>query len=254
MSLPISNTYLSAKIRAWWRALQSPSLWIIVALSFTFLLRLASSNTNEAIKWTSPLWFLDPLLMLSLLIGHWLKEWFHWQPVNLSRKHAAPGFTLLVWCVGMLYELTLNESPGNMGGFHNKTLPSLILAQGFYIPFAVLSYFLIRKFHLSFRDMFLVGGIVCLYEALQYGVPGTFFSPLFFMTPLVLAYYVVVYAQMLTLPLLVVDETLLWRGNKPKLPLWRKVFYSLILGLTCWLITGLWGELMAKLFDGFKNL
>jgi hypothetical protein len=247
MSLPISNTQRSSKLKTFWRALQSPSLWIITALCFTVLTRLS----NDVVEWTSPLWFIDPLLMLSLLMGRWLKERFHWQPVKFSHRQAAPVFIVLAWLVGMLYELTLSESPGNIGGFHPKTIPSFVLAQGFYLPYAVLSYFLIRKFHLSFRDVFLVGGIVCLYEALQYGVPGTLFSPLFFLTPLVLAYYVVVYALMLTWPLLVVDETLLWHGNKPTLPWWRKVFYSLILGITCWLIAGLWGELTAKLFDGF---
>ncbi len=253
MSFPISIIHPSSKFKTWWRALQHPSLWIILALSFSFLLRLASSITNEAVEWTSPVWFLDPLLMLSLLIGHWFKERFHWQPVKLSRKYAAPIFIVLVWLVGMLYELTLSEPPGNIGGFHPKTIPSFILAQGFYIPFAVLSYVLIRKFYFSFRDVFFMAGLVCLYEALQYGIPGTLFSPLFFMTPLVLAYYVVVYAQMLTWPLLVVDETLLWHGDKLQLPWWRKVLYSLILGLTCWLIAGLWGELTATLFDNVKS-
>jgi hypothetical protein len=240
---------ISNKFKLLWRALQSPHLWIIVALCFTVLTRL----THEVGEWTSPLWFIDPLLMLTLLIGRWGKERFHWQPVKLFRKQAVLVFIVLVWLVGMLYELTLSESLGDIGGFHLKTIPSFILAQGFYIPYAVLSCFFIRKFHLNFRDVFFVGGIVCLYEALQFGVPGTLFSPLFFLTPLVLAYYVVVYAMMLTWPLLIVDVRLLWHRNKSRLPRWRKVFYSLILGITCWFIAGVWGELTAILFDGFKG-
>jgi hypothetical protein len=246
MSLSISNTKPSAKIRAWWRVLQRSSLWIILALTFSILMQLGGTPA-----WKSPLWFLDVLLLLSLLIGFWLKERFSWQFVKLSDTQAPAVFIVFSWLVGMLYELTLSESPGNIGGFHDTTRQSFILAQGFYIPFAVLSYFLIRKFHYRFRDVFLSAGLVSLYEALQYGVPGTFFSPLFFLTPLVLAYYVVVYAQMLTLPLIVVDETLLWHGDKPRLPWWRKVLYGLVLGLTCWLIAGVWGELMKTLFAGF---
>ena len=246
MSPPISNTHPSAKLRTWWRALQSPSLWIILALIFTLLVQLGDNSA-----WKSPLWFLDPLLMLSLLIGLWLKE--HWPPIKFSRKQTAAAFIVLSWLVGMLYELTLSEAPGNLGGMYAKTIPSFILAQGFYIPFAVLSYFLIRKFHFNFRDVFFVAGLVSLYEALQFGVPGTLFSPLFFLTPLVLAYYVVVYAQMLTWPLLVVDETLLWHGDKPRLPWWRKLLYGFLLGFSCWVTFGLWGTVMTTIFDGFKS-
>ena len=245
MSLSTSNTPPSTKLRTWWRALQSPSLWIILALSFSILAQL-----NGTLDWKSPLWFLDSLLILCLLMGFWFRKRFHWQPVKLSRKQTATVFVVLSWLVGMLYELTLSESPGNIGGFHDKTIPSFILAQGFYIPFAVLSYFLVGKFHFNFRDVFFVAGLVSLYEALQFGVPGTLFSPLFFLTPLVVAYYVVVYAQMLALPLLMVDETLLWHGDKPRLLMWHKVFYGLVLGLTCWFIAGLWGDMVKAGFIG----
>lgn len=248
MSLSTSNTQFSAKIRAWGQVLLLPSFWIILALTFAILVQLGGTPA-----WKSPLWFLDILLLLSLLIGFWLRERFQWQFVTLSRTQAGTVFIVLVWLVGMLYELTLSESPGNIGGMHPKTIPSFILAQGFYIPFALLSYFLIRKFHFSFRDVFLMAGLVSLYEALQYGVPGTLFSPLFFLTPLVLAYYVVVYAQFLTLPLLVVDETLLWHGDKPRLPWWRKLLYGLVLGITCWLTLGLWETALNVIFAGFKN-
>ncbi len=245
MSLSTVNTQ---KPKVWLHIFKRPSLWIILALCFSVLRQL--SGTPE---WKSPFWFLDILLLLCLLVGLWLKERFNWQSIKLSRRQAAAVFIILSWFISMLYELTLSESPGNIGGFHHKTRQSFILAQGFYIPFVLLSYFLIRKYHFSFRDVFLIAGLVSLYEALQFGVPGTLFSPLFFLSPLVLAYYVVVYAQFLTLPLLVVDETLLWQGDKPRLPWWRKVFYGFALGITCWFIAGLWTTVMTTIFNGFER-
>lgn len=248
MSFSPSNSQTSAKTRAWWRILQEPGLWIILAVTFAIL-----GQLNGTSEWKSPLWFLDILLLLSLLVGFWLREHVHWQLLKLSRKQTAVVFIFFCWLVEMLYELTLSVSPGNIGGFHEKTIPSFILAQGFYIPFVLLSFLLIRKFHFGFREVFFMGGLVSLYEALQFGVPGTLASPLFFLTPFVLAYYVVVYAQMLTLPLLVLDETLLWHGEKPRLRWWRKVLYGLALGLICWIVAGLWGMGMTAVFNGFEH-
>jgi len=55
---------------------------------------------------------------------------------------------------GMLFEVSLPVTGEGVGGLHPQTLPSFILAQGDYIPIALVSYFVIRKAGASYSEVF----------------------------------------------------------------------------------------------------
>lgn len=249
-SFPIVEQADSGKTAApfWGRGLWNIKLWVTAALLFSLL----ATVTGQDFK--SPLGFLDPLLMIGFLAGIQLNKRFrlrgHWE---WSGRQAAVFYVACSWLIGMLIELSIQESPGNFGGLHPKTLPSFILAQGYYLPLALLSLWLVRRYHYTFWELFFVGSLISLYEALQFGVPGVLFSPLFFLTPLVFAYYTVVYAQLLNWGLLFVDERQLWHRSAVAIPRWRKWLYGFLLGLVCWAIFALWGSLMNLIFAGFVS-
>ena len=113
-------------------------------------MRLNFPDSPEA----TTLWFLDPLLSILFLLMIWAKRRFQFpQRLRLSRAWAAFAFVLLSWSLGMLTELTISRGAGGYGGLHEKTIPSFILAQGYYIPLAVLGLLLVRIYQLTFDEL-----------------------------------------------------------------------------------------------------
>lgn len=216
------------------RILGNVRLWVALALVFSLMLRfLDETNTNP-----SPLWFLDPLLLGMFLLGvgrrpPWLRRDRGWG--------TAVFFIGLSWLAGMLYELSLRTGPTGFGGMHPQTVPSFLMAQGFYVLLAICSYFLIRRYQYTFKEAFFAFGLVALYEMATMGwLFSTLFSPLFFLTPLVIAYYFTVYALIVTWPLLLVDETVLWSRTPHPISRRRKLLYGMLIGPICWIIFVLW--------------
>ncbi len=117
----------------------------------------------------------------------------------------------------MIFELSLTVTGEGVGGLHPETLPSFILAQGDYIPIAIISYIVIRRTQASFREVFFFAAGKSLTEALIFtGVlTSLLFSPMFWISPIVLAYYALAYSSFIALPLLFVDEELLWQEFLP---------------------------------------
>jgi hypothetical protein len=115
----------------------------------------------------------------------------------------------------MLYEVSLTVTGQGVGGIHPETLPSFILAQGDYIPIALISYFIIRTTRASFQDIFFFAGGKSLTEGLIFtGVlSSVLISPMFWFSPLVIAYYTMAYSSFIALPLLFIDEQLLWKDS-----------------------------------------
>ena len=162
--------------------LSNVRLWVILALAFSLLLHFAADSAAEA---ASSLWFLDPLLLVTFLLGlgqrPWLRRSGGWSTAVL--------FIGLSWLTGMLYELSLRTGPTGFGGMHPQTVPSFLMAQGFYVPLALLSYFLIRRYRYTFKEAFFAFSLVALYEMVTMGwLFAALFSPLFFLTPLLIAY------------------------------------------------------------------
>jgi len=128
------------------------------------------------------------------------------------------------------------------------------LAQGDYISTAMVSYVVIRKWRLSFREMFFVAGGKSLTEGLIFtGVlTAILFSPQFLLTPIVLGYYALAYSSFIALPLLFIDEALLWQNDRPTRQHSSAYFWALgfILAIPIRLFWGLvYSPLVTRFFD-----
>lgn len=232
---------------AWKRWLGSIELWVILSLVFIGLMRGFNPDSPEATN----VWFIDPLLSLLFL---WLLRRHHRYPekkLKLSPGAAAVTFVSLSWLLGMLTELTISMGSGGYGGLHPKTIPSFILAQGYYIPLAVLGLYFVRRYHVGFYELFFAAGMTSLYEAVFFGIP-MMITPLFPLIPVVIAYYFVIYSRLLSMLLLVMDERSLWDQSDRQISFRRKLWYGFLLGIACWIIFIVWGTAMDYLFDGYS--
>lgn len=216
-------------------------LWTILGLGYT-ILQLVNPGPREGV---SKLWFLDPLLEVGFVVGLLLtSRYVVMTNARFQGWVVGSAYVVLSWLVGMAYELSLSEGTDSFGGFHERTTQSFLLAQGFYLPFAMLGLFLIRSYRYTFRELFLAAGAASVYEAMLIGVPGFLASPLFFLLPLAAGYYVLVYGMFLAWPLLVIDEGMLWSPKGREIGFRRKVLLGIGLGGVCWLLQGMWSELL----------
>ena len=223
-------------------------VWIVLSLIFIAMMRIAFPDAEG----TTVLWFLDPLMSVIFLAVMWGNRRFQWKDrIRLSRPQAAVAFIAFSWLIGMLTELTLSKSPGSFGGLHEKTIPSFILAQGFYIPLAVLGFWVVRRYHLSFYELFFVAGMTSIYEAVVIGLP-VLLSPMFIAAPIVIAYYFVLYSRLLSMGLLFIDEKLLWDHVERPISFKRKLGYGVLISIVCWTIFVAWGTAMAWVFNDYK--
>jgi len=224
-------------------------IWI--GLGFIFVLLNGPGDS----EFLSPYWFSDLLLYGLMIVGLWANSRYNLRKkIPLPRKFAPAGYIFLVWLFGMIFETSLTVTGAGIGGLHQETLPSFILAQGDYIPIAIVSYLVVRELHLSFHELFFFAGGKSLTEGLIFtGVlTTTILSPQFYLAPIVLAYYTLAYSSFIALPLLFIDEELLWKASKrkrsPSIPfLWLlgfslalaiRIFWGLIYSpLVAWLLS-----------------
>ena len=194
------------------RGIWNVKIWIGLGLIFIIL------NSNANSEFASPYWFSEHILYGFMLTGLWANRRYDLKKkITISRQLAPAGYIFLVWLFGMLFEASLTVTGEGIGGLHLQTIPSFILAQGDYIPIAIVSYLVIRKSRLSFREVFFYSGGKSLTEGLIFtGVlTDIIFSAQFFLAPLVLAYYTLAYSSFIALPLLFIDEELLWQDPQP---------------------------------------
>ena len=109
-----------------------------------------------------------------------------------------------------------------------------------------------RRYHLSFRDLFFVAGMTCVYEAAAVGLP-VLLTPLFIAAPVVIAYFFVLYSRLLSMGLLFIDEKLLWDHVERPISFGRKLGYGVLIGIACWAIFVAWGTAMESVFNGYKD-
>ncbi len=132
------------------RGLWNIWFWILGGLAF-WVLSLATASGPR-----SPYWPADLGLVALMLGGMWAATRGHplSQFIRLPRAVAPFAYVFLVWLFGMIFELTLTVTGEGVGGLHPSSVPSFILAQGDYIPIALVSYFVIRRTHASFKEAF----------------------------------------------------------------------------------------------------
>ncbi len=229
--------------------LGSVKIWLGLGLTFLFL----NSYGNSAAR--SPYWFSAWILYALMFIGLWANWKFDLRKrIPIPRRLAPAIYIFLVWLFGMVFETSLTVTGQGVGGVHDETLASFILAQGDYIPIAIVSYVVVRKWRLSFREMFFVAGGKSLTEGLIFtGVlTAILFSPQFLLAPIVLGYYALAYSSFIALPLLFIDEELLWQNDRPTKRHSVTCFWVLgfILALPIRLFWGLvYSPLVTRLFD-----
>lgn len=218
-------------------------LWASLALGFS-VLRLAVEGPAG-----SALWFIEPLLVAGFLVGS--RKDRPWRR-RLRPRRAAAAFVTLSWVTGMLYELTLSDQGAAFGGLAKTTAASFALAQGWYPVFAVLGLLMIRRYGLSFGQVFLAAGAACAFEVVINGLLlAVVASPLVVLAPLVAGYYVTVYGMLLAWPLLFLDERAL-HGRRPR-PLSARTVGLLGVGASgiSWLCFGGLAALLDALAPGF---
>ena len=232
------------------RGIWNVKIWIGVGLLFMLL------NLTGSAEVRSPLWFTELVLYGLMIFGLWANQrWALRKKLALPKRWAPAAYIFLVWLCGMLFEASLTVTGEGIGGIHPQNLPSFILAQGDYIPLAIISYLVIRKYHLSFREVFFLAGGKSLTEGLIFtGVlTAVILSPQFFLAPIVLAYYTLAYSSFIALPLLLVDEELLWQDAPPKRS--HSIAYFWLLGFVLALGVRLfWGLVYSPLVSWLLHL
>jgi hypothetical protein len=222
-------------------------IWIGLGLIF-MLFNLTGSDEIR-----SPYWFSEPILYSLMILGLWANQRYELRKkIALPRRWAPAVYIFLVWLFGMLFEASLTVTGEGIGGIHQETLPSFILAQGDYIPIAIISYLVIRKFHLSFHQVFFFSGGKASPRADFYrDSHGSSCRPNSF-SLYVVAYYTLAYSSFIALPLLLVNEELLWQEQPPKQ---HSIPYFWLLGFVLALaIRIFWGLVYAPLVTQLLRL
>lgn len=221
----------------------SRGLWLVVLLGAAYEALNVWLGDGED---SSILWFLAPLLMAVFVAGLWRRGRGHASPLA-PRSRLRPTLLFIggSWLTGMLYELALRTGPTGFGGMAPGTATSFLLAQGYYVPFAVGGWWLARRYGYTFTDVFWMGALSCLYEALTAGATAVAAQPaLLLLAPLMGGYYLTVYGYILAMPLLFMDERRVWAASPRPISTRRKVAYGVALGLGCWVTFVGWAALV----------
>ncbi len=206
-------------------------LWLVVGLGLGYG---ALAWLTERGAGASRLWWLDPLLLVGFAAGLWWRR-NGWQ--GGGRRGAGLLFITLAWLTGMLYELSLRTGATGFGGMHPDTAASFLLAQGYYVPYAVGGWWLARRYGYTLPQLFLTGALAALYEMAVAGAPRMLAAPdLWLLTPLVIGYYLTVYGLILTMPLLFIDPRDLWAATPRPLTTWGVAWRAVAFGLLCWVV------------------
>ena len=241
---------LPANKTSFGRGLWNIWVWIAAGLGF-WVLSFANSTGPR-----SPFWPAELLLYTLMIGGMWAGARGRpiWTIIRLPRSVAPAAYVFLVWLFGMMFELSLTITGEGVGGLHPESLPSFILAQGDYIPIALVSYFVVRRFHAAFTEVFFLAGGKSLTEGIVFtGVLVSLIaSPMFFLAPLAVAYYTLVYASFIASPLLFIDPELLWDTSLQPKPRSTPFYWMLgfVLAMIIRLFWGfVYGPMVTQLFD-----
>ena len=126
-------------------------VWLGAALVTTLLLGWSGEEASS-LAWLNPLVF---VLALAVRLHDTRRRPLRW---HLTGWRGALLMIAIGWAVGMVIELTIAAGGDGFGGMHPDTGPSFILAQGFYVPAAVVTWFAVRRYGLDTRRAFFFAG------------------------------------------------------------------------------------------------
>lgn len=223
------------------RTLGHPVFWI--AIGALFLLAPPDGPVSPW-RWT----VLPPYALLTL--GYLLRPR---PPFHLAFPFASLAYIVLVWALGMLFELSLTVDGTGLGGYHPDTFTSFVVAQGDYVALAALTLAAIRWLHLEARAVF----FLCLGASLTEGLVFNGVLPAVavlnpILLPVFIGYYALAYASFLALPLFLIDPASLhaprpFRRVQPTLAI-IAIGFALALAARAALLF-FWGPLANALFD-----
>jgi hypothetical protein len=214
--------------------------WLGGALLMNLLLGWNGEDASS-LAWLNPLLFVAALIVRTLDARRGERRW------HLTGWRGALVVMVIGWTVGMMVELTLAAGGDGLGGMHPDTGPSFILAQGYYIPLAVVTWAVVRRYGLDTRRAFFFAGVLAWWEALTVGVVALI-SPFFVLAPLLIAYYFSTYALCGMAGLLAVDP-----GGPATVPphsitTRRLAVYGVIAGAATWAVFMLWAVVASRIF------
>ena len=217
--------------------------WLVAALAMNLLL---GWNGDEA----SSLAWLNPLLFVGALAVR------HGDARRGPRRRRLGGLrggvatVAIGWVVGMIVELTIAAGGDGYGGMHPDTGPSFVLAQGYYIPMALLTWAAVRRYGLDTRRAFFFAGAMAWWEVLTAGLTAII-SPFFVLAPALIAYYFSTYALCGMAGTLAIDPAGLARPVPVAISTRRLVAHGVIAGAAAWAVFMLWAVVASRVL-GFS--
>jgi hypothetical protein len=203
-----------------------------------------SGDEASSVAWLNPLLFVAALIVRTLDARRGERRW------QLTGWRAATALIAVGWVVGMVVELTIATGGDGFGGMHPETVPSFILAQGYYLPAAAFSLLAVHRYGLDTRRAFFFAGTLAWWEAITLGA-AAILSPFFVIAPLLIAYYFSTYALCGMAGLLLVDAGNLAGRNPRPISDRRLLGLGVIAGALSWTIFMGWALLSSRVF-GFS--
>lgn len=210
--------------------------WLATALGLSVLLTLGTDGG-------SALRVLDPLLLAAALAALVMARRRPPMPAVAGGRRLLLGCAAASWVAGMLVELSISADGTGFGGMHPDTRSSFLLAQGWYVPAALLLPLLVRRLRLDRDRALLVGAALALYEIALTAGP-LLLSPAAPAGLLVAAYIAAVYAVITCAGVLLVDPRRLWDDRRPRATRRRALGIGAACGVLLWASFMGWATLL----------
>ena len=231
------------------RLIRNVKFWYLLGLAFPLLM--------YTVVGRGPYWFAEILLYIIFFGGLWLNSRYHFRAkIAVSRKMAILLYFVIFLATATIYELSLSPTLGSFSEHHSQPIPSFIIIIGSYLIFALFNLFLIHRYHYTFRELYFSAGAASLTEGVVFSglLTATLLSPLFFLAPLLFAYYMLVYGVIFCMPFIFIREELLWSRSQVIISFWRKMLYAFISTFVAYVVwTGGWVKIAGILTNGFEK-